>query len=197
MMPATICKEITIQAPAAHIWPLVGTEAGLRQWWQMDVTLEAKPGGHFVERGVVNGAPYHLEGTVAVYDPPRQLVLLLAGVPLDESWPTAMNITITLEDRKDATVVRVVHQLYGTAPATPARPQVEPSYSPIPYQLPAILNQLPGRAEREQAGDALAPTAASPALVWVDQEQIRVYETRWTARLFELSQQVTAKGTDS
>jgi uncharacterized protein YndB with AHSA1/START domain len=197
MMPATICKEITIHAPAAHVWHFVGTEAGLRQWWQTDVTLETKAGGHCAERGVINGATYQLEGTVAVYDPPRQLVLLLASDPIDGAGPTAMNITITLEERTGATVVRVVHQLYGAGAPTSIRPQVEPAYTPPAYQLPAILNQLPGRAEREQAGDALAPAAASPALAWVDQEQIRVYEARWTVRLVELSQQVTAQGTDS
>lgn len=195
MMPATICKEITIQAPVAHVWQFIGTEAGLRRWWQTDVTLEARAGGRCAERGLLNGAPYQLEGTVAVYDPPRQLVLLLASDPTIGAGSTSMNITITLEESKDATVVRVVHQLYGTHSSVPASRQMEPAYSPPPYQLSPILNQLPGQSEREQGRDVLAPAGLSPA--WVHQEQIRVYETRWTIRLFELSQRVTAKGTTS
>ncbi len=197
MMPATICREITIQAPAAQVWPFVGTEAGLRQWWQADVTLEAKPGGRCAERGVLNGAPYQLEGTVAVYDPPRQLVLLLAGAPTDGARPTAMNITITLKESKDTTVVRIVHQLYGAHSSVPTSRQMEPVYSPPPYRLPTILNQLPGQVEFGRESDVLAATQTSPGLAWVDPIQIRVYEARWAVCLSELSQRVTAKGTDS
>lgn len=197
MMPATICKEITIQAPAIHIWPWIGTEAGLRQWWQMDVTLEAKPGGRCAERGVLNGTPYQLEGTVAVYDPPRQLVLLLAGASTDGVWPTAMNITITLEESGGATVVQVVHQLYGAVSPTPVQPGVEPGYAPLPYQLPTILNRLTGQAERGQKRDTFVPAPASLGLIWVDQEQIQAHEVRWRVRLIALSQRVTGKGINS
>lgn len=196
MMPATIYKEITIHAPAAKVWPFVGTEAGLRQWWQTDVRLDPKPGGRCAERGVFNGAPYQLEGTVAVYDPPRRLVLLFSDNPTAGAWPTAMNITITLDEGKDATVVRVVHQVYGSLITAPDRPQKEPAPSPF-RPLPTILNQLPGHASPELGGDVIAPAPSIPQPVWVDQGWMHLYEARWTVRLAELSQRVTEKGTSS
>src|SRR5687768_17212245 len=117
MMPVTICKEIKIHAPAAYVWQFVGTEAGLRQWWQVDVTFEAGIGGRYTERGVRNGKPYQLDGVVTVYDPPRQICLLLHDGQSVPGSPTSMSIVITLEEVADETVVRVVHQMYAMLPA--------------------------------------------------------------------------------
>ncbi|MES1168634.1 MAG: hypothetical protein ABUL61_05645, partial [Oleiharenicola lentus] len=38
MMPVTIRKAIEIKASAAHVWHFVGTEAGLRRWWGVNIS---------------------------------------------------------------------------------------------------------------------------------------------------------------
>src|SRR5215212_9507382 len=103
MMPI-IHKTIAIKAPAERVWRYVGTEAGLRQWWGLQLTLEAKQGGRCTERGLFNGKPLELAGEVTVYDPPRQLSLLLRPennregnrVANPGGWPGFTTITITL-----------------------------------------------------------------------------------------------------
>jgi uncharacterized protein YndB with AHSA1/START domain len=175
MMPATIRKQITIHAPAAHVWQFVGTEAGLRQWWQTEITLEARQGGRCSERGLINGKPYHFEGIVAVYDPPRQLVLLLAGAEKGATWPTSMNITMTLEEVAGVTTVRVVHGVADVLPA-PAVPR------PI-QQPPTILNQWPQPGQ--PVGGTLTPsTPIRPALA--DDGLIQQYAAWWSGRLIGL-----------
>src|SRR6478672_2006889 len=108
MMPI-IRKTIAIKAPAERVWRYVGTEAGLRQWWGIQLTLEAKQGGRCAERSLFNGKPLALAGEVTVYDPPRQLSLLLRPENNMESnpagWPGFTTITITLKEENGHTLV--------------------------------------------------------------------------------------------
>jgi uncharacterized protein YndB with AHSA1/START domain len=192
MMPGTICKEITIHAPAAHVWQFVGTEAGLRQWWQMDVRLEPKVGGRCTERGLFNGIPYQLDGMVTVYEPPRQLVLVLAGEQPGVAWPTTMQVAITLEETVSATIVRVVHQLSMTLPTGTPMHQPDPVVRRPLRPLPTILNGLPVQPD---AVNSPAPGVAGPILA--SEEWLRTYEARWTTRLINLLHQMQVKGEPS
>ncbi len=193
MMPATICKEITIQAPAAHVWQFVGTEAGLRQWWQMDVTLEAKAGGRCSERGLFNGVPYHLEGIVTTYDPPRQLALLLTGKQPGAEWSTNMNITITLEDVAGTTVVRVAHQMSAVLPVSAIAHQPQPVHMRPIRHIPTILNQLPGQPQQEQGVGMNSTPHANTGKVLLNPTWTHAYEACWTARLLGLVQLTSVK----
>lgn len=187
MRAATIRKEITIHAPAAQVWQWVGTEAGLRQWWQMDVALEAKSGGRCRECGLLNGVPYQLEGIVTTYDPPRQLAFLLAGAQPGTAWPTTMNITITLEEVAGTTVVRVVHQLSAVQTmVTPYYP--EPVFPQPLRQRPTILNQLPGQPQPGQVVEVSKGLRPDAGQALVDQRWISLYEAHWSARLISLLQ---------
>jgi uncharacterized protein YndB with AHSA1/START domain len=194
MMPATIAKEITIHAPAAHVWQFVGTEAGLRQWWQLDVTLEAKAGGRCSERGLLNGLQYQLDGIVTTYDPPRQLVLRLAGEQAGAAWPTAMHITITLEEVGGATVVRVVHQVATASPTAASFRPPEPAHVQPLRQLPPILNQLPRYPHPSAAEDVSTTSPAAAGQPAADLAWINAYTAWWTARLVSLLQLTTVKG---
>jgi uncharacterized protein YndB with AHSA1/START domain len=195
MMPATICKEIKIHAPAAHVWQFVGTEAGLRQWWLVDVTFEARMGGRYVERGVRNGQPYQLDGVVTLYDPPRQLRLLLHDGPSVPSSPTSMSIAITLEEVAGETVVRVVHQMYAMLPTVQPRRQPAP---PIPRPIgeqPVILNQLPAghTPVPDNAGERNSLPIINPGSIVVDMDWSNTYEVRWAGRLSALMKLMRSK----
>lgn len=194
MKPATITKAITIDAPPDRVWQLVGSESGLRQWWQCDVTFEARRGGRCSERGVVNGKRYRLEGTVAVYDPPHQLVMHFTDAHSAASRATAMDISITLDEVAGATVVRVVHQMYELLPALPTRQPGEPAYPRPLGQPPTILNQLPGHTTPTQENDALLPSAGFVQPAGLDRDHVAAFEARWTARLVGLRQLLHVKG---
>lgn len=196
MKPATIYKEVTIHAPAAQVWQFVGTEAGLRQWWKMDVTLEAKPGGRCKECGLLNGAPYQLEGIVTTYEPPRQLALLLTGEQPGAAGTTTMNITITLEEVAGTTVVRVVHQV--SAVVRTEMVSITPQHPAFGYlrplrQPPTILNQLPGQLESGQVVEMPTMPPIDAGQVVADLVWINGYEAQWAARLISLVQLTSMK----
>lgn len=184
MKPGTIYKEVTIQAPIAHVWKFVGSEAALRQWWRMDITMEAKAGGRCVERGQINGLPYQLEGLVTSYDPPRQLALLLAGHLPGAEQPTNMNIRITLDEAEKATLVRIVHQVSLALPM-PVTTEPEPVVIRPVWQLPNVMNQLPGRFPPRQVPDTTLPTQN---VTFINQLWLQTLDQCWAERLTSLQE---------
>ena len=158
MMPLRICKEITINAAASHVWPWIGSEAGLRQWWGMEVWLEAKPGGRCAERGVRNGRPYQLDGIVTTYDPPHQLVMLLNSQPDDSGEVAFMRVDITLEENAAGTLVRAVHEVQLLEQREGRASMVELPIPPLVAGQGMILNQLPSH----QASRACVTTTSTP-----------------------------------
>lgn len=184
MTPGTIYKEITIQAPIAHVWQFVGTEAALRQWWRMDISMEPKAGGRCMERGQINGLPYQLEGLVTSYEPPRQLALLLAGQMPGAEQPTNMNIRITLDEADKATLVRIVHQISVALPML-ATTEPEPVVIRPIWQLPNVVNQLPGRFPQRQVTQSPSPTQD---IAIISQLWIHALDLCWAERLTSLQE---------
>ncbi|MFN8440560.1 MAG: SRPBCC domain-containing protein [Caldilineaceae bacterium] len=184
MKPGTISKEITIHAPITQVWQFVGTEAALRQWWRMDITMEAKAGGRCMERGQINGLPYQLEGLVTRYDPPRHLALLLAGHLPGAEQPTQMNIRITLDEADKATLVRVVHQISLALPM-PATTEPESVVIRPVWQLPNVMNQLPGRFGQRQVTE-FSPTTQNVSVI--SQLWSQAWENCWAERLKSLQE---------
>lgn len=182
MMPVTIRKTIEIKAPVERVWRYVGTEDGLRQWWGVNLSLEAKQGGRCAERSLFNGKPLYLTGEVTVYDPPHQLSLLLRRADAAESWPTFTLISLQLQETEGNTVVTLEHQALGTLPAEYTSgwpmPQVQ---TPMPERQ-VILNQLPGASTF-----AVQPlvSAASPIS---ERAWVRTYATRWESSFEQLQQ---------
>jgi len=182
MMPIAIHKAIEINAPAVRVWRYIGTEAGLRRWWGVNITLEAKQGGRCEERTLFNGQPRYFAGEVTVYDPPRQLVLFLRQQDEVAAWPALMTISLTLKEENEHTVVTLEHQAVGwasveTAPGW-AVPQIE---IPAPKH-PVIVNQLPTSAQ------FTAPSTARQPIGNVEQSWLRHYTARWASDLNKLQQ---------
>lgn len=184
MMPIAIHKAIEINAPAARVWRYIGTEAGLRRWWGVNITLEAKQGGRCEERSLFNGQRRYFAGEVTVYDPPRQLVLFLRQQDEVATWPALMTISLTLKEENERTVVTLEHQAVGWAAV-----ETTPGWAVPPIQIPAperqvILNQLPTL-------DRFTVTAtARQPMYSVEQTWLRQYTARWDSDLNQLQQMV-------
>lgn len=115
MSPAIIQKEIEIAAPPAKVWKFVGTANGLSQWWGVDISMEERAQGDFVEVGQLDGYPYRKAGLVTIYDPPRQLSIRLHNVDVRNPWPSRTEVDITLSEELKAdgllhTRVSVIHR---------------------------------------------------------------------------------------
>lgn len=121
MTPAIVRKEIRIHASADCVWPYIGTEEGLRQWWGTTISLEAKVGGYCEERSQMQGISYLLRGEVTAYAPPHHLALILRNMDQGASWPTLTTLHITLQDEGEETLVTLVHRAFG--PGTEPRCQ--------------------------------------------------------------------------
>jgi uncharacterized protein YndB with AHSA1/START domain len=196
MTPATIRKEIQIAASIAHVWQFIGSEEGLRQWWGVEVAMEAKQDGRCMERGVYDGAPYQLSGVVSVYDPPRQLTLIMHDGQGLAASPTFMRIAITLTEAGEQTLVQIVHEFHKAHQAGESVRQLQiPAPPPGPKgapAAPAILNQLSGR-QQSAAGSSVGPYstattrpfAGDSGHAWISQQ-----EARWSAGLTALMQAV-------
>jgi len=133
MIPAILHKQIRIKASAAQVWPYIGTEEGLRQWWGTDISMEAKVGGVCEERSQVKGTSYHLRGEVTAYAPPRHLALVLRNLDHGATWPALTTLRITLQDEGEETLVTLVHQAFRAATEPPR--QID-DHAPSPVAEP-------------------------------------------------------------
>lgn len=188
MIPVTIQKTIQIAASAALVWQYVGTEAGLRQWWGLEIALEEKLGGRCEERSMVEQKVHCLQGEVTAYAPPHQLALLLRNTDEQVNWPAWMTISITLQERAGRTQVTLIHQTFGfvvgetaigvahALPSTARGPQArwtgQPAQNvgsgvPIPEFYPVF------------------PPTPIAAQAWLTR-----YDSVWHERLHALAQQV-------
>lgn len=193
MMPVTIQKEIEIAASAASVWQFLGSEAGLRQWWGTELTLEAKPGGRCEERSLYQGRVRYLCGQVTTYDPPRQLTLLLRSVAHASGEPAWMTISLTLHETQGRTRVALVHQAFDFVGEQEAVGQFMPSFPASPGGPQAIW-----RAGQPQ--NALGPGAATgveqplgiPQYTAVaDRSWLAQTEAYWHERLLVLANRIT------
>jgi uncharacterized protein YndB with AHSA1/START domain len=188
MIPAMIAKQIQIQAPAARVWQFIGTEEGLRQWWQAEVTLEGKKGGCFSERGLRDGKLYRLDGVVAVYDPPHQLMLLLQPASPHPDGAAPMSITITLEESEGQTNVRVVHQMAIALPAAQPQRLAEPLIGRPAGDLPVILNQWPVHQRPADATTKMPDRSHANDVTPLAVDLPGHYEDWWARRMMVLLQ---------
>ena len=200
MTPAILRKEIRIKASAAWVWPYIGTEEGLRQWWGTDISLEAKTGGYCEERSLVQGTSYLLRGEVTAYAPPHHLALVLRNMENGATWPALTTLHITLQDEGEETLVTLVHQAFG--PATEPRCQIDDDAHPAvaePHNTGSTYHLVQGHPQVPQGASASMPlpwqsplTAPSllgvqvPAAVgrkhWLEAQRIG-----WIARLIRLT----------
>lgn len=183
MMPMLIQKQIEIAARATTVWRFIGTEEGLRQWWGLAVTLEAKQGGRCEERIQWQGRPCHLCGQVTVYDPPHQLTLFLRNEDEANGGPTWTTIAITLAEKNGRTQVTLVQQVFSQVAVEPIG--VEPVLAPQSWgnrQQPQNWLGATGSAAPGLVNGSVRPLSDSR---WLDQQ-----EAHWNERLQTLAQMV-------
>jgi len=184
-MPVTIHQAIEIKGSAEQIWRYVGTEAGLRRWWGVDIRMDEKLGGRCEERSFLHGRAQHLRGEVTVYEPPHRLVLILRAQENMPVWPAFTTIALTLREANGYTQVEIEHQAFG---ALPVEQTIGKAQRGEPVR-PAILNQLPMPvATLKNRGPQVEPIWPMPAPLAqpVDSAWRSQQEWRWTANLASL-----------
>lgn len=176
MNSVIIRKEITIAAPASQVWRYVGTAAGLRQWWGVEISLEEKVGGHCEEAGMRNGQPYRLVGEVTLYEPPHRLALTLHRQDNQDDAPLRTEVEITLAEEATHTTVAIIHRAFTPIAAVGATTAIGGTGDGPFMALPSY-------------GSATTPTTilerfVTPALVTTWQQQ---QEAQWQRRCMRLS----------
>ena len=151
-------REITIDAPLAHVWQLVATEAGLRQWWGNPISLEAAEGGRCEEWRLDRAKLVYWQGKVTMYAPPHQITLTLQAQEPEQGWPSLTTINIALEAKGEGTSVHVTHRALATeAVTTPALVQQAITQETSPQQSPTAQLGNNGPA-RTPSYDVMQPT---------------------------------------
>src|SRR5688572_15243261 len=85
-------RELLIDASLDHVWQLIATEKGLRQWWGNPIALEAQEGGRCQEWRTQGERTTHWQGIVTLYAPPHQLMLTLQAQTPQQSEPELTTI---------------------------------------------------------------------------------------------------------
>lgn len=188
-MPMRIQKQIEIAASAATVWRLIGTEEGLRQWWGLALTLEAKSGGRCEETIQWQGRRCLLRGKVTAYEPPHKLALFLQNADDAVGEPTWMTITITLAERNGCTLVTLVQEAFSQVAIGAVSGLVGAAHTPL----------VGGLGSRQQPQNFLMPSVAgnhspTPVNGWanpaIDNQWLAQQEIHWPDRLQTLAQQV-------
>ena len=110
-------REVLINAPLDHVWPLVATEAGLRQWWGNRIVLEPREGGRCEEWRSDRERALHWQGVVTIYTPPHHLMMTMRAQGRPQDTLELATISIALEARGEQTRVHVTHRAFGSAAA--------------------------------------------------------------------------------
>lgn len=134
-------RDLLIDAPLTHVWQLVGTEEGLRQWWGNTIYLEAKEGGRCEEWRPRHGVSTHWRGVVTLYAPPHELMLTLRAQDEQEEGSEFTTIAITLATNGDKTRIQVTQRAFDPTQAVVSQDQKEPRRQPG-WQQDAPLAQL-------------------------------------------------------
>ncbi len=172
MNSVLIRKESKIAAPASQVWRYIGTAAGLRQWWGVEVSLEEKIGGHCEEAGIQNGRPYRLVGEVTIYEPPHRLVLTMQRQGSHDNSPLRTELEITLAEEAEQTTVVIIHRAFTTIAAIGATIAPEGTgHGP--------LMALPGYASATSPAHFVTPTLVTR---WQQQQAVQ-----WQHRCARLS----------
>ena len=164
-------REIKINAPLAHVWELVATEAGLQQWWGNPITLEAQVGGRCTAEQHGQHGLSQWQGVVTEYDPPHQLRLTLQAQAAQKDGPELTTISIALQAIGEQTQVRVVQRAFGRALRAMAGEQTPMKQTQPATHLSVPMAHLHGQAQpdRSQQFGWVEPNNPEPnelAITW-------------------------------
>jgi uncharacterized protein YndB with AHSA1/START domain len=175
MNQITFQREITMNAPLAHVWQLVATEDGLRQWWGNPIALEPTEGGRCEEWRLDRDKPAHWLGKVTLYAPPHQITLTLQAQDPAQPWPEITTISIALEAKGEETAVYVTHR--ALAPAMEDRTDRRQSvlhparYSPTAQLGGNASTRMPSYSSAQLTHTRWTPQQSDP---WVQCWQARL-----------------------
>jgi uncharacterized protein YndB with AHSA1/START domain len=176
VQPIIVQREVFINAPIAHVWQLVATEEGLRQWWGNTIFLEAKEGGRCEEWRPGRQHPARWQGVVTLYAPPHQLMLTLRAQEPHPEGPQLTTIAIALEAKGDQTRVHVTQRAFGSTTT---------AVSPTPQQA----ETRPGTRQSVPLAQLLRPVPGTLPVVTIDsrtQPQTEPLAAIWQSRLTSL-----------
>jgi uncharacterized protein YndB with AHSA1/START domain len=97
--------ELRLPVSQKEAWNLLTERRHVAQWWGEHVTLEAKPGGRFVERWSDGGRKVVTSGEVTQYRPPSTFEMTWA----DDGWPAATTVAFHLTASGNATRLVLEH----------------------------------------------------------------------------------------
>ena len=129
-------REVLINAPLDHVWPLVATEAGLRQWWGNRIVLEPREGGRCEEWRSDRERALHWQGVVTIYTPPHHLMMTMRAQGRPQDTLELATISIALEARGEQTRVHVTHRAFGSAAAIDEGQRDIAKFPQYPHEMP-------------------------------------------------------------
>jgi uncharacterized protein YndB with AHSA1/START domain len=188
MMQTLFQREVLIDAPLDHVWQLVATESGLRQWWGNTISLEAKEGGRCEEWRLERNRSSHWQGVVTLYTPPYQLAMTLRADEAQRDWPDLTTISIALEATGEQTRVSVTQRAFASTSVIGTADQVLPLEQPAkPLRSPmAQLEQAPP-GSLPMPMQQLATGHIEPDYRLLAREQADQLEVWWQSRLTSLA----------
>ena len=109
-----IVLTVDIDAPPESVWQLLTDPPRIADWWGDHVSLEARPGGRFLERWTdPAGRSVVTQGEVVRLAAPRELELTWA----DDDWPAQTRVRFVLEEAGNATRLTLTHDGWEGIPA--------------------------------------------------------------------------------
>jgi uncharacterized protein YndB with AHSA1/START domain len=180
-------REVLIDAPLAHVWQLVATEEGLRQWWGNRISLEAKEGGRCEEWRPGRTGASHWRGAVTLYAPPHQLMLTLRSQEPHADVPELTTISITLQAAGTQTRVQVSQRAFGPTEAIGTEQiDTEPTRGQgVP--LSQLQQPAPGAVPMPAATPLPTTGRIVPAHHLFSQQQSDALTATWQTRLTSLA----------
>lgn len=196
MQQIVVQREVLIDASLAHVWQLVATEEGLRQWWGNTIFLEAKEGGRCEEWRNDRQQPTRWQGVVTTYAPPHQLMLTMRAQEAQQEMPELTTIAITLEARNNGTQTRVhvTQRAFGAMAAVGTVIEVDKeaqSKKPIEVPLAQLQRPAPGAYPLPQAASLPAVGSIYPSYTLLTQQQSEAIDFTWQQRLNTLIEGVS------
>lgn len=183
----TYRQDILVNAPLNHVWQLVATEDGLRQWWGNTIHLEAKEGGRCEEWRATNQQMVHWQGVVTLYAPPHELLITLRAQDKPTTAPELTTISISLKEEGVQTRVHVTQRAFGLTPAITTSPLPD-AVSPATYPsmpMSQLIQPPPNQpVSSVQPVMPLQSTLAYPQ----DHEATK----QWQQRIHQLAQLLTS-----
>lgn len=115
--PFSIKIELVLPVRHNKAWKLLFSQPHIATWWGDHVTLNAQPGGTFLEKWH-NGEKYVLtSGKITTYHPPEKLEMTWA----DEDWPGETIVRFMLKKNETDTMVLFEHSGWEIHPENKRR----------------------------------------------------------------------------